>query len=264
MRTRNSHKQDEGDEVVVYDTDWSATQMSDNVPLPQHDAAGLAYFQQSKANLKNVASDSENFCWLREYGDRHILCWKTTNTNASKDIQLIVVGKIKSAALEVPNTYGAYTIDLLLDDESQQAFDRIWKSGRLHGTGLNVPINNMGVAKFSAKMNSINRDARKNKMDFSLTEHDPFPGLHDGRMLHKNNTALVPRAAGDFTAGITVAVKATVATYDFVSNDGVHRSGYSLGPREVYWLDEDGDRSDDNLVHTKCVHGGADKQTDAY
>jgi hypothetical protein len=47
--TRTSHKQDEGDEVVVDDTDWSATPMSDNVPLPQHDAAGLAYFQQSKA-----------------------------------------------------------------------------------------------------------------------------------------------------------------------------------------------------------------------
>jgi len=50
-----------------------------------------------------------------------------------------------------------------------------------------------------------------------------------------------------------VAVEATVATYDFVSNDGVHRSGYSLGLREVYWLDgcrEDGDRSDDNLPAT--------------
>jgi hypothetical protein len=94
---------------------------------------------------------------------------------------LVVIGRIKSATLEVPNTYGTYTIDLLLDNESQQAFDRIWKSGKLHGTGFNVPVNNLDVARFTAKVDSINRDARKKKMDFILTEHDLFPGLYDGR-----------------------------------------------------------------------------------
>jgi hypothetical protein len=34
--------------------------------------------------------------------------------------------------LEVPNKYGTYTIDLLIDDEPQQAFDQIWKSGRVN------------------------------------------------------------------------------------------------------------------------------------
>jgi hypothetical protein len=37
---------------------------------------------------------------------------------------------------------------------------------------------NLDVARFTAK---VNRDARKKKMDFVLTEHDPFPGLYDGR-----------------------------------------------------------------------------------
>jgi len=42
-----------------------------------------------------------------------------------------------------------------------------------------------------------------------------------------------------------VAVEATVATYDFTSSDGIHKFGYLLGLREVYWLikcREDGDR----------------------
>ena len=33
-------------------------------------------------------------------------------------------------------------------------------------------------------------------------------------------------------------VEATVATHDFISNGGVHRVGYSLGLREVFWLNE--------------------------
>jgi hypothetical protein len=64
------------------------------------------------------------------------------------------------------------------------------------------------------------------KKDLILTERDPFPGLYDGSAMHKDNTALVPRVAGDFTAGMTVAVEATVATYDFISNDWVHTVGY--------------------------------------
>jgi len=62
--------------------------------------------------------------------------------------------------------------------------------------------------------------------------------------MHRNSTALVSRPAADFTVGATVAVEATIATYDFTSSDGIHRFGYSLGLREVYWLNkcrEDGD-----------------------
>jgi hypothetical protein len=48
---------------------------------------------------------------------------------------LIVVGEIKLAALDTPNTYGAYTVDVLLDDDSKRAFDQIWKLGKLgHST----------------------------------------------------------------------------------------------------------------------------------
>lgn len=45
-------------------------------------------------------------------------------------------------------------------------------------------------------------------MDFILTAHDPFSGLHDSNLLHKASAALVPRAAGDFMTGVTVAVEA--------------------------------------------------------
>jgi hypothetical protein len=60
-------------------------------------------------------------------------------------------------------------------------------------------------------VDSLNRDARRNQVDLILTELDPFPGLHDGSGMHKDNAAPVPRPAEDFT---TVAVEATVATYD--------------------------------------------------
>jgi hypothetical protein len=61
--------------------------------------------------------------------------------------------------------------------------------------------------------------------------------------MHRKSTDLVPRPVADFvTTGTTVAVEATVATYDFTGSDGTHRSGYSLGLREVYWLHEDEDR----------------------
>src|ERR1700743_2141644 len=98
------------------------------------------------------------------------------------------------------------------------------KSGTLgKGTRFTVPINNQGVAKFTAKVDSFNRDARRNQMGLILTELDPFPGLHDGSGMHKDNAALVPRPAEDLTTGATVAVEATVATYDFISKDGVRR-----------------------------------------
>ena len=47
--------------------------------------------------------------------------------------------------------YGAY-----LHDDNKRAFDQIWKSGKLgHGTGFNIPVNDLGVAKFTAKMETI-------------------------------------------------------------------------------------------------------------
>lgn len=55
----------------------------------------------------------------------------------------------------------------ILDNDSQQAFDQIWKLGKLgHDTGFNVPVNDLGVARFTAKMNTINRDARRKKNGF--------------------------------------------------------------------------------------------------
>jgi hypothetical protein len=168
------------------------------------------------------------------------------DNNSRKDIQLITIGRIKTADLEVPNKFGAYTIDLLLDDQSQEAFEQGLKSGRFgNGTGFSVPVNNLGTSRFTAKVDAINRDARKKKVNLVLTEDDPFPGLHDGSIMHQKSTALVPHPEADFMVGATVAVEATVATYDFTSNDGIHRFGYSLGLIEVYWLNkcrEDGDR----------------------
>jgi hypothetical protein len=40
-------------------------------------------------------------------------------------------------------------------------------------------------------------------MDLVPTEHDPFPGLHDGSKMHRelDNSALVPHSAADFMAG---------------------------------------------------------------
>jgi len=56
------------------------------------------------------------------------------------------VGKIKTADLGVPNKFGAYTIDLLIDDQSQEAFEQLWKSGRFgNGTGFSVPVNNLDL-----------------------------------------------------------------------------------------------------------------------
>ena len=49
-----------------------------------------------------------------------MLCWKKPNANVQKDIQLIVVGEIKLAALDTPNPYGAYTVDVLLDDDGKR------------------------------------------------------------------------------------------------------------------------------------------------
>jgi hypothetical protein len=60
----------------------------------------------------------------------------------------------------MPNKFGAYTIDMLIDDQSREAFEQLWKSGRFeNGTGFSVPVNNLGIARFTAKLDAINRDA---------------------------------------------------------------------------------------------------------
>jgi hypothetical protein len=45
-------------------------------------------------------------------------------------------------------------------------------------------------------METINRGARRRKIDLVLTERDPFPGLYDGSAMHRDDTALVTHAAG--------------------------------------------------------------------
>jgi hypothetical protein len=165
---------------------------------------------------------------------------------------LIVVGKVKTADLRKPNRYDAYTIDLHLDEESRHAFNTIWKTGKWGNTpGYSVPVSDQGVARFTAKLGTINREAQKKGLDLVLTEHDPFPDLHNGSGMHKDSTTLIPYPAHEFTDRTTVAVEATVATYDFTNVDGIRRFGYSLGIREVYWLceeDEDEDRRTSNLT----------------
>jgi hypothetical protein len=174
---------------------------------------------------------------------------------------LIVVGKIKPADLGKPNRYGTYTIDLQIDEESRQAFNTIWKTGKWGNTpGFSAPVSNQGVARFTAKLGTINREALEKGLGVILTEHDPFPGLHNGSGMHKDSTTLISHPAHEFTEGATVAVEATVATYDFANGDGIRRFGYSLGIREVYWIceyrpeDDDEDRpskrrlSEDDLV----------------
>src|ERR1700727_1295513 len=70
------------------------------------------------------------------------------------------------------------------------------------------------------------------------------------------STDLVPRHVADFVTGAIVAIEATVATYDFTGSDGSHRSGYSLGLREVYWLREDEDRGNPATPSKKRQAGG--------
>ena len=229
---------------VVYETEWSATP-------PKGINTGLLFFEDTRANIKNIAAHPESFCWVREFGDRDILCWEKADGSSRKAIQLITTGKIRTADLEVPNKFNAYTIDLQLDDRSRDAFEQLWKSGKSgNEAGLSVPINNLGVARFTVKLDAINRDAAKKKINLVLTENDPFPGLHDGSIMHQKSTGLVPRPVADFMAGATVAVEATVATYDFTSSDGSHRFGYSLSLREVYWLMESGEDEDQDHPST--------------
>ena len=58
----------------------------------------------------------------------------------------------------MPNKFGTDTIDLLLDDQSQEAFEQLWKSGRFeNGTGFSVLVNTVSPGLLHA----INRDARK-------------------------------------------------------------------------------------------------------
>jgi len=236
-RARNTaasrkHVEDKSSPEVVYDTEWSATPPADT-------NTGFPFFRDTKANINNIVAHKKSFRWVREFGDRDVLCWEKADESSRKAVQLIAIGKIKTADLDVPNKFGAYTIDLLLDDQSQEAFEQLWKSGRFgNEAGSSMPVNNLGIARFTAKVDAINRDARKKKVDLVLTENDPFPGLHDGSIMHRKSAELVPRPAADFLAGATVAVEATVATYDFTSSDGFHRFGYSLGLREVYWLIE--------------------------
>ena len=215
----------------------------------------IPYFQNTQANVKNI-TDSNKICWEREYGERYILCWNKPETELHKDIQLIVVGKIKDANLEKPNQYGTYTIELHIDNEVRQGFNTIWKTGKWGNTpGFNNPINSEGVAKFTAKLSTINREAQRDNLDSILTENDPFPGLYDGRPMNAENVTLIPYPAHEFTEGTTVAVEATVSTYNFKNNEGIHRFGYSLNIREVYWLreyqPEENDESNPTTPKTK-------------
>jgi hypothetical protein len=79
-------------------------------------------------------------------------------------------------------------VDVVLDDDSKRAFDQIWKSGKLgHDTGINIPVDDLGIARFTAKVDAINKDTRKKKVNPILTENDPFPGLHDGSIMHQKS-----------------------------------------------------------------------------
>lgn len=101
---------------------------------------GFPFFRDTKANVNNIVAHPNSFLWVREFGDRDILCWEKADNSSRKAIQLIAIWKIKTADLEVPNKFGAYTIDLLLDDQSQEAFEQLWKSGRFRiEAGFSVP-----------------------------------------------------------------------------------------------------------------------------
>jgi hypothetical protein len=221
---------------VVYETEWSATP-------PKGINTGLPFFEDTRANIKNIAAHPESFRWVREFGDRDILCWEEADGSCRKAIQLITTGKIRTADLEAPNKFNTYTVDLQLDERNRDAFEQLWQPGKFgNKAGLSVPINDLGIARFTAKLDAINKDAAiEKKINLILTENDPFPGLHDGSVMHPRSTELVPRPVADFIAGATVAVEATVATYDFTSSDGSRRFGYSLSLREVYWLVESGE-----------------------
>ena len=175
------------------------------------------------------------------------MCWTKPEIIPHKDVQLIVIGKIKSADLDKPNQYGTYTIELHIDEEDRQCFNTIWKTGKWGNVpGFTIPISNEGVAKFSTKLSTINKEAWEDTLDSVLTENDPFPGLHDGRPMHADSVTFIPYPAHEFTEGTTVAVEATVATYNFKNQDGIRRFGYSLGIREIYWLREHQPEHDGN------------------
>ena len=70
---------------------------------------------------------------------------------------MITTGKIRTADLEVPNKFNAYTIDLQLDDRSRAALE----VGQGNEAGLSVPINNLGIARFTVKLDAINRRKQK-------------------------------------------------------------------------------------------------------
>jgi hypothetical protein len=239
VRTRKTATPPLHDEIktVDSDTDWPSTPSTvAAADKKRPKCAGMPYFENTKANVKNITGPNE-ICWEKEYGERYILCWMNPETIPHKDVQLIVIGKIKSADLEMPNQYGTYTIQLHIDEEVRQCFDAIWKTGKwVNSPGCTLPISNEGVAKFSTKLTTINKEAREDALDQVLTENDPFPGLHDGRPMHADSAALMPYPAHKFTEGTTVAVEATVATYNFKNDDGYRKFGYALSIREVYWL----------------------------
>lgn len=61
--------------------------------------------------------------------------------------------------------------------------------------------------KFTTKMETINRDEKKLTSFSQSVIHSPGFTMAV-QCISRDNTALVPRAAGNFTAGITVAVEA--------------------------------------------------------
>jgi hypothetical protein len=53
------------------------------------------------------------------------------------------------------------------------------------------------IAKMDTKMDIINRDTRREKMDLVLTEHhDPFPGLYNGSAMHRDRFILMDGSLG--------------------------------------------------------------------
>jgi hypothetical protein len=81
------HVEDESSTEVPYDTEWSATPTTDT-------DTGLPFFRGTRANINNIVAHPKSFHWVQEFGERDVLCWEKV------DIQLIAIGKIKTADLE--------------------------------------------------------------------------------------------------------------------------------------------------------------------
>jgi hypothetical protein len=101
IAAKRKHADDEGSSDVPYDTEWSATPTEDT-------NTGLPFFRDTRANINSIVAHPETFHWVREFGDRDVLCWEKADKNSRKDIQLITIGEIKTADLEVPNNSSSF------------------------------------------------------------------------------------------------------------------------------------------------------------